>query len=132
MSDAQPDKAASADSGVGPTARPAGSAVRADARSAPSRSRLPTRQPARAVVVVVAYLLAVAVVAWSLQALYGVLGLICAGFFAAASTVAVAVLAPRPRSAEQEDHPDPRPVLLRNVPKRAAGPEAARSGHRST
>lgn len=112
----------------GRTERPAESA---DEHGAPPRSRLPARQPARAAVVVLAYLLAVSAVTWPLQALYGTLGLICAGFFAAASTVAVAVLAPRPRAAEQEA-PDPRPVLLRNVPTRAARPETARSGHRST
>ena len=97
----------------GPTAQPADSP---DEHSARPASRLPTRQPARAAVVVLAYLLAVSAVTWLLQALYGTLGLICAGLFAAALTVAVAVLAPRPRPVEREEHPDPRPVLLRNVP----------------
>lgn len=79
--------------------------------------RLPSGQPARAAVVVVAYLLAVSAVTAALEALYGTLGLICAGLFAAAMTVPVAVLAPRPPTTEQDDDYDERPVLLRHVPK---------------
>ena len=83
--------------------------------------RLPAGQPARAAVVVLAYLLAVTGVVSALGALYGTLGLICAGFFAAALTVPVAVLAPRPPAAEPDER-DERPVLLRNVPKTRPSP----------
>lgn len=89
--------------------------------SVPRSRRLPERQPVRALVVVLAYLLVVVAVTVALEALYGVFGLICAGLFAAAMTVPVAVLAPRPRAAEQDD-PDQRPVLLRNVSQTRPSP----------
>lgn len=76
------------------------------------RRRLPTRQPVRALVVVLAYLLVAASGFLVLTGLYGMLGLVLAGFLAAALTVPVAVLAPSPR--QRGDGDDPRPVLLRS------------------
>ena len=93
---------------VDPTKHPAGSG------SGRSTWRLPTGQPARAAVVVLAYVLAVSAVSWALEALYGMLGLIVAGLFAAVLTVPVAVLAPSPRASAAEEL-DERPILLRNV-----------------
>ena len=84
--------------------------------SSPRFSRLPARQPLRAGVVVLAYLLAAGAVIGALSALYGTLGLILAGLIAAVLTVPVAVLAPVPRAAETED-PDERPILQRHMPK---------------
>ena len=76
------------------------------------RRWLPSRQPARALTVVLGYLLIVGTAFTVLTALYETLGMLVAFFLAAALTVPLAVLAPRPRPAGDEDG-DPRPVLLR-------------------
>lgn len=79
------------------------------------RRRLPARQPARALLVVLLYLLAAGAGYAVLTGLYGSLGLVLAVFLAAALTIPLAVLAPRPVARPDDD--DRRPVLLpRDIP----------------
>lgn len=78
------------------------------------RRRLPARQPARALMVVLVYLLVVGTGFAGLTARYGRLGLVFAVFLAGPLLVPLAILAPRPRQAGDDDEADPRPVLLRS------------------
>lgn len=77
------------------------------------RRRLPVRQPARALVVVLVYLLVSGTGFALLTARYGLLGVVFGVFLAGPLVVPLALLAPRPRPVRDEDG-DPRPVLRRN------------------
>lgn len=76
--------------------------------------RLPNRQPARALLVVLGYLLATSTGYVVLTGAYGNFGLVLSAFLAAALTLPLAVLAPR--AVTQPADSDPRPVLLRDAP----------------
>ena len=75
------------------------------------RLSLPLRQPARALVVVVGYLV-LSLLAFGVgRAAAGNIGLIYGGMAASAGLLAVALLAPVPKG--RTDDPDARPVLRR-------------------
>ena len=81
--------------------------------------QLPSRQPARALVVVLSYVVVVTVAGVGLGAAFGNIGLIYAGFVAAIGLLVVALCAPMPRMAP-EPSVTAEPVLRRPRPPRGS------------